>query len=341
MELSPRKQKILTAVIELYTETGEPVGSKVLCEMLEFPVSSATVRNEMSELSAMGLLEQPHTSAGRVPSEAGYRFYLDSLIEPESTTPDERHFIDALLLPSAYDPEKLLDGVSRALSGMTRLAAISITPSGRDAVVRAVQFVQTSRRTSMVILMTSNGTMHTRVFHCEFDLSPEILRVFFRVFNEKLVNMPIRKITPAFIQSLAASMGDVGMLMSSALMALLEVAREAMGADVRMDGETNLLYYPEVGEGDLRRVMGFLARQDEVYRLLIEPGDRVLIGKEIGVPALDSMALIISHYAINGTPAGAIALLGPMRMNYKRLLGSLSYLSDSVGRMLTELMKLQ
>lgn len=186
MELTPRKQKILSAIIELYTVSGEPVGSKVLCDSLDFSVSSATVRNEMSDLAAMGLLDQPHTSAGRVPSEKGYRVYLDELMQPAAVTPEERHFIDALLLPSAYDPEKLLDGVARILAGVSHMAAITTTPSGSAASVAGVQFVQTSRRTAMLILMTTSGTMHSRVFHCDFELSPEILRVFFRVFNEDL-----------------------------------------------------------------------------------------------------------------------------------------------------------
>ena len=165
MELTPRKKKILAATVELYIVSGEPVGSKVLCENLDIRVSSATVRNEMSDLGGMGLLNQPHTSAGRVPSERGWRVYLDSLMTPEPVSAQERRFIDSLLLPSAYDPQKLLDGVSRLLTGMTHMTAITTTPSGNYAAVSGVQFVQTSRRTAMLILMTTLGTMHTRVFH--------------------------------------------------------------------------------------------------------------------------------------------------------------------------------
>ncbi|MDD3228674.1 MAG: heat-inducible transcriptional repressor HrcA [Oscillospiraceae bacterium] len=341
MELTPRKQKILKAVIELYTVSGEPVGSKVLCDNLDFSVSSATVRNEMSDLAAMGLLDQPHTSAGRVPSERGYRIYIDELMQPVPVTPEERHFIDALLLPSAYDPEKLLDGVSRTLAGITHMAAISTTPSGHNASVAGIQFVQTSRRTAMVILMTSSGTMHSRVFHCDFELTPEILRVFFRVFNESLAGRTVRSITPAYIQTMGASMGEAALLMSSALTALQDVAREAMGSDVRMDGETNLLFFPEFNAENLRCVMRYLSRPQEVYQLLQKAGSRVYIGEESGISALKDVSLVIQHYAVRGRDAGAIAVLGPIRMNYPKLIGSLDYLSRSVGRMLTELIDLQ
>lgn len=341
MELTPRKQKILKAIIELYTVSGEPVGSKVLCDCLDFSVSSATVRNEMSDLAAVGLLDQPHTSAGRVPSEKGYRMYLDELMAPTPVTPGERHFIDALLLPSAYDPEKLLDGVARTLAGLTHMAAITTTPSGSSAAVAGIQFVQTSRRTAMVILMTSSGTMHSRVFHCDFELTPEILRVFFRVFNESLAGKPVRSITPAYIQTMGAAMGEAALLMSSALMALQDVAREAMGSDVRMDGQTNLLFFPEFNAENLRRMMRYLSRPQEVYRLLERAGTRVCIGQESGVSALRDTGLITAHYAVRGQDAGAIAVLGPMRMDYPKLIGSLDYLARSVGRMLTELIDLQ
>ncbi|MCH3973017.1 MAG: heat-inducible transcriptional repressor HrcA [Oscillospiraceae bacterium] len=341
MELTPRKQKILSAIIELYTVSGEPVGSKVLCDSLDFSVSSATVRNEMSDLAAMGLLDQPHTSAGRVPSEKGYRVYLDELMQPAAVTPEERHFIDALLLPSAYDPEKLLDGVARILAGVSHMAAITTTPSGSAASVAGVQFVQTSRRTAMLILMTTSGTMHSRVFHCDFELSPEILRVFFRVFNEDLAGRPVRSITPAYIQTMGAAMGEAALLMSSALMALQDVAREAMGSDVRMDGQTNLLFFPELGAQDLRRMMRWLSQPQQVYQLLRGAGSRVYLGSESGVPALRGTGMIVAHYAVRAQDAGSIAVLGPMRMDYPKLLGSVDYLSRSVGRMLTELMDLQ
>lgn len=342
MELTQRKQKILAAVVELYVATGEPVGSKSLCDTLDFSVSSATVRNEMSDLSEMGLLEQPHTSAGRVPTEKGYRVYIDRLMRPPGITGDEKRYLDSLILPSAYDPEKLLDGVARILASMTKFAAVSTTPSGESAVVRAVQLVQTSRHTAMAILMTSAGTMKSRVFHCDFDITPEILRVFFRMLNEKLIGVPVSSITPAYIQSLAASMGDMAMMISSALMAVADAAQESMQSEVRLNGEVNLLFYPEFGQEEIRRIMDFLSRPDELCRLLARQEDdlRVLIGQESRRPELRDSSVIVSRYAVGGRDAGAIAIIGPMRMNYGRIISSMKYLSGSVGRMLTELMDL-
>ena len=339
MELSQRKRKILQTVVELYVESGVPVGSKSVCDHLDFPVSSATVRNELSDLSELGLLDQPHTSAGRVPSHRGYRLYVDQLMKPKTLGTEERRIIDSLLLSSAYDPEKLLNGVSRALAALTRCTAVSTTPGGGDAAIRAVQFVQTSRRTAMVVLITSAGTMKTRVFHCEFDITPEILRVFFRTINEKLVGRPVSDITPAFIQGLAASLGEMAILMSSALMAVLDVARESMEADVCLSGEMNLMLTPEYEISGVHRVLDFLSRPEELTRLLLESGGtRILIGRESRRPELYGTSMVISRYTIGGRDAGAVAVIGPPRMNYGRVLASVGYLSDAVGRMLTELL---
>lgn len=339
MELSNRQQKILAAVVESYIATGEPVGSKVLCDSLDFTVSSATVRNEMSELAEQGLLLQPHTSAGRIPSQKGYRVYVDKLMKRRPLSAEERRTIDSLLLSNAYDPEKLLEGVSRVLAGLTRFAAVSTTPGGSGAAVRAVQFVQTSRRTAMAVLITSAGTMKTRVFHCDFDITPDILRVFFRTVNEKVAGRGVEEITPAFIQSLAASLGEMAILMSSALMAVLDAAKEAMEADVCMNGQMNLLFCPEFEGSGARRVMDFLSRQEELTRFILQPaGTRVFIGQETKRAELANTSVVTARYAIGGKDAGAIAIIGPTRMNYGRIIVSIEYLADAVGKMLTELL---
>lgn len=340
MELSERKRKILAAVVELYIAAGEPAGSKSVCDALDFNVSSATVRNEMSDLSRMGLLEQPHTSAGRVPSQKGYRVYIDTLMKRRPISKEEQRYLDSLILPSAYDPEKLLEGAARVLASMTKYAAVSTTPNGESGAIRGVQLVQTSRRTAMVILMTSAGTMKSRLFRCDFDLTPEILRVFFRLLNEKLAGVPVADVTPAYVQSLAASLGEMAMMMSSALAAVAEAAQDSMRSQVCLNGEVNLLFYPEFGQIGVRRIIDFLSRPEELCSLLENQGGslRVLIGRESKRPALQNSSVVVSRYAVGGRDAGAIALIGPTRMNYSKILSNMEYLSGTVGRMLTELM---
>ena len=339
MELSTRKENVLSSIIGAYIQTGEPVGSKGVAAQLG--VSSATIRNEMADLTAMGLLEQPHTSAGRVPSRAGYRVYLDRLMEKKPLSQQDARWIDSRLYAGSYDPEKLLHAASRLLAERSHCLAVATTPSGRSAYVKALQFVQTSRRSAMVIMISSAGTMKSRVFKCDFDLSGEIMRIFFRVINKKLVHEPVADITPAMIQSTAAAMGDMAMLMSAPLMAVYEVAQDTMRTDLCLHGQMNLLQYPEFSAGGLRRVMSLMDRRpvfaDLLHRATGET--QVRLGSETGCPELENASLVTARYQVSGNDAGTLALIGPLRMNYPAVLADMEYTAQTVGKILTAWMK--
>ena len=190
-------------------------------------------------------------------------------------------------------------------------------------------------------MMSSAGTMKTRVFHCDFDLTNEILRVFFRVFNGKLAGKNVSDITPAFLQGVGVSLGEMYVLMGAPLRALLEVARDTMGTEVLLAGQMNLLFYPELEHGGARRVMDFLERREDVANLLRQKPGQVsfLIGREMGRPELDKSALGVARYQVDGHDAGALAVLGPVRMDYPRVASVLQYMAGQVGQHLTVLMR--
>ncbi len=336
MEMTPRKEKILSSVVRDFVKSGEPVGSKAIAD--EIGVSSATVRNEMAELIELGLLEQPHTSAGRVPSQQGYREYVDRLMKVTPLREEEKRHFDSALLSSAYEPERLLRQTCRVLAASTRCAALVATPSGAAATVKAVQFVQTSRRTAMLLLISSAGTMKSRMFHCDFDLTVEMTRVFFRVFNERLSGRNVADITPAFLQTMGASMGQMYVLIAPALQALLEAARDTMETEVLLEGQRNLLAHPKL---EYWRIMNYLEQKEDLVQLLRQKPGRItiLIGGESQRPELRDLSILISRYSVEGWDAGALALLGPTRMDYPRLTAVLEYLTDQVSRMLTVLMR--
>lgn len=335
MEISPRKEKILSSVVRGFVKSGEPVGSKAVAE--EIGVSSATVRGDMAELIELGLLEQPHTSAGRVPSQRGYREYVDRLMEVPELTEGERHALDAALSAGSFELEQLLLRTARLLAAHTRYVAVVTAPSGAGAKIKGIQLVQTSRRTAMLLLMSDAGTLKSRVFHCDFDLTGEMLRVFFRAFNERVTGRAVGEITPAFLQTMGVSLGELIPLVGPALQALLGAARDTMETGVVLAGQMNLLFYPEL---EHRRVMDLLERPEQLTALLDQRAARggkigVLIGREAGYSALREASILIARYAIDGRDAGALALLGPTRMDYARLTAVLQYCSQSLGRMLT------
>lgn len=335
MELTQRQKQVLACVVAGYSRTGEPIGSRVVAE--ELGVSSATVRNEMAGLIELGLLEQPHTSAGRVPSRRGYREYIDRLMPAKPLAEGEKRSMDSMLMGGAFDPESLLNRAAQLLAGATRCTAAATTPGGAEATVRAVQFVQTARRTAMLILLSSAGTMKTGVFRCDFDLTPELTRLYFRVFNERVTGKRVADITPAFAQSMAVSLGEMYVLMGPPLQALLETARDTAETEVLLSGQMNLLFYPELEQRDIRRVLDFLERREELVRLLrVKPGRvRVFIGQESGRPELEDISLAVARYRVNGQDAGSVCTLGPLRMDYPRLTAILDYLAEQVGSMLT------
>ena len=332
MELSGRQGKILSRVVREFVESGEPVGSKLIAD--EIGVSSATVRNEMAELIELGLLEQPHTSAGRVPSPLGYRVFVDRLMVVPNLSTAERRDIDLALGDGSADQEQVLTRAVRFLAGATHCAALVTAPQDPGAKVRAVQLVQTGRRTAMLLLMSSAGMMKSRVFRCDYDLTGEMLRVFFRALNDRVTGVAARDINPAFLQSLGVSLGPLVSLVPPVLSALLETAQDTLETRVIPAGQLNLLYYPEL---EHRRMMDLLENTGRLESLLSRRSGRVTvrIGRETELGELRDAALCMTGYRLSGGDAGTLAVLGPMRMDYPRCVALLEYLAAETGRILT------
>ena len=203
MELGERKQRILTALIDVYVRTGEPVGSKVLVDMLDNAVSSATIRNEMAELAAMGYLEQPHTSAGRIPTAAAFRLYIDSLMDRRALSEDDRREIDTQLKRAAGDPEKLVEEASNVLAETTGCAAVTTTPSSYAADIRRIEVLRVSRYSAALLLMTGSGMLRTRVCRFDSDIENEALETL-----SCLERVLLRQSAVGYRTSAGAELGD-------------------------------------------------------------------------------------------------------------------------------------
>ena len=280
MELGARKLKILQAVIEAYIQTGEPVGSKALCELLDVSVSSATIRNEMASLSELGLLEQPHTSAGRIPTQFGYRLYINELMKPKPLSDEEMRYIDGYLSEYADDPDLLLEKAAEMLAEMTKYAAISTTPTNRDATIQRIQLVQTGPHTAMLVLTTSTGAVKSKLFRTNYLLNSDILRMFSNVLNEKMGSVHLLNVTPDFIKSTAFSIGELSLMMAPVFVALGQACREVLKTNVLLEGRTNLLYLPEYEVDSVKRLLHFLEQRGELAKLIGAQKEKlgVLIG---------------------------------------------------------------
>lgn len=336
MELNERKRKILAAVIENYIRTGEPVGSKALLSELDMAVSSATVRNEMAELSAMGLLEQPHTSAGRVPSNAGYRYYVDNLMNREEPDEKMRRLIESKMFKGPAEPEKVLENASEVLADITNCTAVSTTPAGESSRIKRIEMIPVSSRTVMLVLLTSTGILKSKLCRADGEITPSVVEAFYNITSAKLVGCLISDISIVTMQTLAASLGMEALTLLPLLAGVAELASQASQTDIMLGGQSNLLNHRELEE-NAHELMEFLKKSEPLSQLINSNTNNigVLIGKENRYPELEKSSIILARYKVNDD-AGTIGIIGPTRIDYAKLIPGVKYLTDLVGKLLTQ-----
>ncbi len=343
MELSERKQKILGAVVEQYIKTGEPVGSKTLLGELDMSVSSATVRNEMAELANMGLLEQPHTSAGRIPTNEGYRYYVDNLMVNRRIDESLRRRIQAGFGSGISDPEKLLERAGEILADLTGCAAISTTPTGEGAYIRRVEAVPVGMRTAMIVLMTSTGVIKSKVCRSDFDLNVSVFESFYNVVKASFIGKLLSDVDTHMMQTLVASLGGDVFALLPLITAVSDLAQDAGHTEVMLGGQSNLLHYNNYYGNTAYELLEFLRRGEPLSKLLssvTEDKDvEVRIGSENPYRQLMKSSVIVSNYNIDGNKGGSIGIIGPTRIDYANLIPSVKYLTDLVGEFLTQTFK--
>lgn len=337
MELGKRKEMILSAIVEQYIKSGEPIGSKFLMEALPISVSSATIRNEMSELHEMGLLEQPHTSAGRIPSQAGYRYYIDNLMNTNELTENERELIKNELERSVGSPDKLLEKAGEMLAKLTGCAAIATTPTDEGAVIKHIEIMPVGTKIAMIVMMTSSGIIKNGICRVETELTKDMVKCFYDIVNECFIGRPVSDVGTVMIQTLVASLGSNALAMSPLFVVLADIANQALQAEIRLEGEQNLLHHREFGS-NAYEMMQFFDEKDKLERALSNSKNplEVIIGKENMYRQLENSSMIISRYSIKGHDGGVIGIIGPTRLNYAKLIPSIEYLTDLVSKMLTD-----
>ena len=334
MNTGERKQKILQILIESYIETGEPVGSKLLAEKLGNTVSSATIRNDMAELVGMGYLEQPHTSAGRIPTAAAFRLYIDRLMRPHKLSAADREEIDETL-KRAGDPETLMEDASALLAQTTGCAAVSTTPSEQSTVVRRVELLRVSPRAIALLLMTGSGVLRSRVCRMGTDPSDGALVRLGKTLTTAFVGRPLCEIGLPQVQGLLPLLGEEGFACLPLLSAFYELVQASAEAEVLLRGQMNLLRHPDYAPERAHSLLGFLSEREQLVQMLAAyPGGlRVVLGSESLCPELSGSSLIVTRYAPAGGN-GTIGIIGPLRMNYATAIPRLTYVAEAVGRML-------
>ena len=339
--LSQRKRQILKAIVDAHINHGEPVGSKYLSQDALISCSSATIRNEMAELEEMGYLVQPHTSAGRIPSEQGYRFYVDSLIQQYSQTKYEIDEINERLRYKLTEMDEILSEASRLASSFTDYMGIAFKSGSGKVRINKFDGVYLSPRDFLLVMMFSGDIIKTKTIHLSFSLAEEDLRRFIEALNLYLVNLESDAITMPIIVRLESIMGSLGAMVHPTVKVIYETMNELDTADIKLDGVTNLLQYPEYSDvSKFRSLLGVLEEKEKILDVIsshttTEDGINVYIGAEDGSDAMSNSTLIFKNVTVGGTQL-AIGVIGPKRMNYQKVIGMISRLATGLDRMFGE-----
>lgn len=336
MTMDERKRRILMAIVALYGSDGEPVGSNLLANYFDMAVSSATLRNEMAALTKLGLLAQPHTSAGRVPTAKGYRYYVDNLLgAPGNLLPAEKAELDELFQGLDYDPEKLVQDAAKALSNLLQCAVAAATPQAEDTSIAHFEVIQVGRYSAAVLAVTGAGGVRTRVARVDFELEDGDISRIAASLNRFLRFVAEADVTSSLIRNLVDSLGPCGAkcwpILSAALTLLAEIGRPS----IYFEGQQYLLSWPEL-EHSLHTVMDLFTNREKLEAMIRprESHTTVIFGDELTEP-IPGLCLVSRQYMAGGGLIGHIAVAGPTRMRFRDIIPRLEYFSDLLGQALS------
>lgn len=339
--LTPRKQLILRAIVDAHIDHGEPVGSKYLAQDARIKASSATIRNEMAELEAMGYLEQPHTSAGRVPSELGYRYYVNTLVEQYNQAKSEIREINERLQYKLSEMDEILSEASRLAASFTDYTGIAFKSGSGKARINKFDSLYHTPRDFLLIMMFAGDIIKAKTVHLSFSVTEEDLRRFTEALNLHLTNLTADEMSMPVILRLETLMGGAGGMVHPTVKVICETVSELDTADIKVEGVNKLLQYPEYSDvGKLRNLLGVLEEKDKLLDVISshtvsDDGINVYIGTENESDVMQNTTLIFKNVTVGGKRL-AVGVIGPKRMNYSKVIDMLNQLASGIDRMFNE-----
>lgn len=337
MELSQRKQKILKAIVDLYIRTAEPVGSKTIAALPDMDFSSATIRNEMAELTNLGFLEQPHTSAGRVPSPSGYRFYIDRLMQDYRLSVDETQSINQAMQERMQEFDRAMSQVGKLVSQLTNLPAYALAARTECVKLRRFELLPAQAGSFILIVMTTDETVKNKLIKLPLAVTQEDLKLLSAVLNASLADLGVEEITPERVERVQRSAGVAAPLVPIVVDFAVHVLEGCRRSEVYLTGQNRLLGQPEYQDLDrAREVLGAL--DEEVISGLpakLDPNSpvQILVGPENVAKELKDTSVVMTRFDIGDGMQGMIGVVGPQRMDYAQITARLSYFAEGLGRM--------
>lgn len=339
MGLSDRKKKILRAVVESYIRTAEPVGSKAILELADLNVSSATIRNELAELTEMGYLEQPHTSAGRMPSPKGYRLYVNELMEEQRLSLEETRQINEALHLKMQELDKVIDQAGRMVSQLTNYPAFALAGNARRVTIRRFDLIMVDANSFIVVVMTDNNVVKNKLIRLPTDLSEPQLQLLTTLLNTSFVGKTLDELTPELMRVAEHAAGNSYGLISLVVSFAMETLDALENSSVYTAGASHLLDHPEYQDvGKAQKLMSYLSEEQSLVQSLALPalGDdntKILIGPENVADELKDTSVVLASYDIGDGLKGVIGVVGPTRMDYAKVAAKLSYVADGLSKL--------
>lgn len=337
-KLSKRKQQILKAIVDAHISHGEPVGSKFLSQDVGISASSATIRNEMAELEAMGYLVQPHTSAGRVPSVLGYRYYVDALVRQYAETKSEIDEINEKLRYKLTEMDEILAEASHLASSFTDYTGIAFKTSGGKVRINRFDSVYISQRSFHLVMTFSGDIVKSKTLSLGFTVTREDVARFNEIANIYLVNLTSDEITMPIIMKLETLMAASAALVHPSIKAIYEAMSELDTADIKVEGVNKLLKFPEYSDiSKLRDLLGVLEEKDKLLDVIAakemsDEGINVYIGNEGDNDIMRDTTLIFKNVTIGGSRV-SVGVIGPKRMDYQKVIEMINRLTYGMDRM--------
>ncbi len=337
MELTERKKKVLRSVVDLYIRTAEPVGSKAITELPDMKYSSATIRNEMADLTSMGYLEQPHTSAGRIPSAAGYRLYVDELMMDYRLSMDETKSISFAIEEKMQRVDKLVEKVAKLVSQATDLPAISVASRYGGATVKRFELILAGQGSVILVIMLSNDEVVNKLIKLPVNVSDADLKILSAVLNATMTEIPAEEFSPELLERVMGAAGAAASLVPIIMEFTTDTLNRQGSTNMAVAGQMRILGQPEYRDVDkAQRLMSSLDEESLANLPAVMQdanGTKVLVGPEHVAQELKDTSVVMTKFDIGDGMHGMIGVVGPTRMDYAKVTARLGYFAESLSKM--------
>ena len=337
MELTERKKKVLRSIVDLYIRTAEPVGSKAIAELPDMNYSSATIRNEMADLTTLGFLEQPHTSAGRIPSAAGYRLYVDELMADYRLSIDETHSINTAIEEKMQRVDKMMEKVAKLVSQATDLPAISVASRRGGTTVKRFDLILAGSGSFILVLLLSTDEVVNKLIKLPLHISESDLKLLGAVLNATLTGLEPDEITGELLERIMNSAETAATLVPVIVDFTTDTLRRNGTTNMAVAGQARLLQQPEYRNIEKAQKMLTTLDEDALSNLPAvmqnQNGTKVLVGPENVAQELKDTSVVMTKFDIGDGLQGMIGVVGPTRMDYAKVTARLSYFAESLSKM--------